>query len=181
MTADDLRELRAAWIDHAGWYRNARGKRACWLWQFDDRHFDCAGRLEGIHLIGRQRLRERLWGVMPWDELVITAELAREIIVNAEWDPRNAALGCTLHHRRFDSHATPPLRVPIHALRREALDFIADYGLESDAEAKFTGNLNLALAFPKSSDSGAMVSGVARVQPGQISAGQPSAVSLLAR
>lgn len=168
MSAEELRELRAAWIDHAGWYRNGRGKRACWLWQFDDRHFDCAGRLEGIHLIGRQRLRNRLYGVDP------------EIVTLAEWDPRNAALGCTRHHRRFDSHATPPLRVPVHALRREALDFIADWGLETDAEAKFTGNLDLALAMPRASDPCSTVPDVARVQPGLISAGQPSAVSLIA-
>jgi hypothetical protein len=161
----DLRDLQLAFHDHAAWYRNPRGKRACWLWQFDDRHHACAGRLEAIHLIGRQRVRNRLFGVDP------------EIVEQAEWDPRNAALGCTLHHRRFDSHATPPLRVPIYALRRQALDFIADYGLESDAEAKFTGNLDLALAMPKASDRCPTVPVVARVQPGHISAGQPSAVS----
>lgn len=130
----DLRDLQLAFHDHAGWYRNARGKRACWLWQYDDRHAFCEGRLEAIHLIGRQRVRNRLFGVDP------------EIVEQAEWDPRNAALGCTLHHRRFDSHATPPLRVPVHALRRQAFEFITDHGLETDAEAKFTGQLGLAVA-----------------------------------
>jgi hypothetical protein len=168
VTADELRELRAAWIDHAGWYRNPRGKRACWLWQFDDRHYDCAGRLEGIHLLGRQRVRNRLYGVDP------------EIVELAEWDCRNSALGCTLHHRRFDNHATPGLLVPVYGLPKRTLEFITDYGLETDAEDKFTGSLELALGRPKSSSSVATVLDVAREQPGQIFAGQPSAVSLRA-
>ena len=162
MRATDLRDLQLAFHDHAGWYRNARGKRACWLWQFDDRHHPCSGRLEAIHLLGRQRVRNRLYGLEP------------ELVAQAEWDSRNAALGCTHHHRRFDSHATPPLRVPVYALRREALDFVTDWGLESDAEAKFTGSLDLALGIPGSSDPAAMVL-PARVQSGLIAAGQPSA------
>lgn len=141
----DLEALRAQWIAAAGWYRNPAGRTACWLWQFDDRHYDCAGRLEGIHLIGRQRLRNRLYGVDP------------EIVKLIEWDSRNAAVGCTRHHRRFDSHATPELRVPAHALPRQALEFIVERGLESDAESKFTGNVGLALALPGSSGIAATV------------------------
>jgi hypothetical protein len=158
----DLRELQQTFHDHAAWYRNARGKRACWLWQFDDRHYACSGRLEAIHLIGRQRIRNRLYGVDP------------EVVETIEWDPRNAAVGCTHHHRRFDSHATPPLRVPAHALPGQALEFITERGLESDAEAKFTGNVGLALAFPKASDPCSTVV-PAREQSGLIAAGQPSA------
>jgi hypothetical protein len=162
MNRHELNALRSAWITNAGWYRNPAGRKACWLWQFDDRHHDCGGRLEGMHLISRQRLRNRLYGVES------------EILELIQWDPRNAAIGCTYHHRRFDSHATPPLRVPIHGLPRQALDFIVERGLESDAEAKFTGNVGLALALPKSSASTGIVP-LAREQSGLIAAGQPSA------
>jgi hypothetical protein len=167
VTASDLEALRAQWISAAGWYRNPAGRIACWLWQFDDRHYDCAGRLEGIHLIGRQRLRNRLYGVDP------------EIVKLIEWDPRNAAVGCTRHHRRFDSHATPGLRVPAHALPLQALEFIVERGLEIDAEDKFTGNVELALALPKASGIVATLPS-AREQSRRISRDSQDAVVLTA-
>lgn len=163
MRTEALRELRNAFHDHAGWYRNKRGRVACWLWQFDDRHMDCWGRLEAIHLIGRQRIRNRL--------INLDADTLRTI----EWDPRNAAVACTRHHRRFDSHATPTLRVPAHALPRQALAFISERGLEVDAEAKFTGNLNLALAMSSVPSVEPTTLQVPESSPAIYLAGQPSA------
>lgn len=194
MSADVLRELQAAFHDGAGdWYRNPRGRIACWLWQFDDRHYDCAGRLEGIHLLKRQRVEERLAYQLDVPIPLLRgankgASLRRvdpsvveriHLIWLAAWDPRNAAVGCTRHHRRFDSQATPPLRVPAHALRREALDFVLERGLEVEAERKFTGNVELALALPSPRSNPSTPTGSfqpARAQSGLIAAGQPSAL-----
>lgn len=60
-----------------------------------------------------------------------------ELIELAEWDPRNAGPGCVDHHRRFDSLATPALTVPREALPCHVEEFIADWGLDCEAERKF--------------------------------------------
>lgn len=60
-----------------------------------------------------------------------------DLVELAEWDPRNGGPGCTEHHRRFDSHATPELIVPADQLPAAVIDFIRDWGLEVEAERKF--------------------------------------------
>lgn len=116
---------------------------ACWLWQFDPLERPCSGDLEVFHFIGRQRVRHALGAVWP-DPLgfyePLLAEEMRECLELAEWDPRNAGPGCTGHHRRLDSHATPELKIPAEALPLHVLQFIADWGLESDAARRF-GNV----------------------------------------
>lgn len=60
-----------------------------------------------------------------------------DLILLAAWDPRNAVIGCEGHHRRFDNHATPVLVIPAPELPDHMLDFIFDWGLETQAEARF--------------------------------------------
>jgi hypothetical protein len=101
----------------------------CWLAPFDPQRKPCGGgtKWEAFHYIGRQAVRNcpTLVGLDP------------ELVELAEWDPRNAGLGCVEHHRRFDSHATPELSVPYETLPTEVVEFIADWGLESECERKF--------------------------------------------
>lgn len=116
------------------------GGPACWLKQFDHLERPCSGELEAVHLIGRQRIRNALGAVMPtfaWSEP--DATMTRALIELAEWDPRNGVPGCTGHHRRFDSHATPELTVPGLAPPGAFRDFVCEWGLESDAERRFEG------------------------------------------
>lgn len=116
------------------------GGPACWLAQFDEHERPCAGRLEVVHLIGRQRIRNILRPLLLtdlWAEGAIDSLDVDDLVALAEWDPRNAAPGCEGHHRRFDSHATPALAIPLDALPEPVLDFIADWGFESEAERRF--------------------------------------------
>lgn len=102
----------------------------CFLAPFDAEHRPCGGRKwEAIHFIGRQQVRNcpTLHGLDP------------ELIALAEWDARNAGLGCVNHHRPFDSHSTPGLVVCREKLPSEVEEFIADWGLEEEAERKFNG------------------------------------------
>jgi hypothetical protein len=116
-----LERLRSPmFIDH---------KQACWLAPLDPLEKPCGGgwKWEAFHFIGRQAIRKSptLWGVDP------------ELLILAEWDPRNGGPGCVDHHRRFDSHATPELVVCHETLPPDVQDFIADWGLEPEAERKF--------------------------------------------
>lgn len=118
------------------------GGPACWLKQFDYLDRPCSGDLEAIHLIGRQRIRNVLRPLLldlPLADASFTAADIDDLVELAEWDPRNNAPGCTGHHRRFDSHATPTLIVPGLATPGPFRDFVLDWGLESDAERKFPG------------------------------------------
>jgi hypothetical protein len=166
-------QLGEAFITGASsWYRR-NGQPACWLWQFDTEERPCtSGRLEGVHLISRQRIRNslegallgatvacwRCWGcgevegdfadqdsgglmLCPecggWGEPPMEKGERDSIVEAAEWDGRNGALGCEEHHRRFDSHMTPRIVVPVAALPLQMLAFILDWGLEAEAERKF--------------------------------------------
>lgn len=135
--------LTKAFIEGASWHRRD-GRPSCWLWMFDDLERPCSpGRLEGVHLISRQRIRNSLAPLLvPSDPGTAASPAALlgwvdDIVEVAEWDPRNAALGCEEHHRRFDSQMTPRITVPIPALPLQMLAFILDWGLESEAERKF--------------------------------------------
>lgn len=99
----------------------------CWLAPFDPEHRPCGGKWEAFHFIGRQAVRNcsTLAGLDP------------ELIELAEWDCRNSGLGCVDHHRRFDNHSTPALVVLRETLPPEVEEFIADWGLDCEAERKF--------------------------------------------
>ena len=138
------RDLTLGFREAIGWHRASKGNGAltpmclyengpaCWLHHLDPLGRPCAGELEAFHFLGRQRVRHAL------EALGFGAEL----VVLAEWDPRNAGPACTEHHRRFDCHATPALRIPVQALPLQTLGFILNWGLEIDAERKFDGDLD---------------------------------------
>jgi len=108
--------------------RRARGLRlSCFLAPYDPLEQPCYGRWEAFHFFGRQEVRNSpaLYG------------LERDFVELIEWDGRNAGLACEGHHRRFDSHATPGLVVPAAALPGDVVEFIYDWGLESEAERRF--------------------------------------------
>jgi hypothetical protein len=140
-------EKAFSWYHHGGTggagdrpMRLFDGGPACWLWQFDMLERPCSGRLEGVHLLGRQQIRHTLRRQLAtdaWAEGAIDPADVDDLVQLAEWDPRNAAAGCTGHHRRFDSHATPELLMPAEALPLQALIFITSWGFEDDAERKF--------------------------------------------
>lgn len=107
-------------------------RRVCWLARFDPLERPCEGKWEAIHFIGRQQIRNcaTLRGLDP------------ELLELAEWDPRNGGAGCVEHHRRFDNHAdagpSSALIVPAAALDGEIVEFIYDWGLEIEAERRFS-------------------------------------------
>jgi hypothetical protein len=103
---------------------------ACCLFLHDPAARPCSGRLERLHWIGRQRVRNALWCSLP-------LPCGPDLILLAEWDPRNGGIACEGHHRRFDRHLTPELVVPRSALPAHVEEFIADWGLELQATDKF--------------------------------------------
>lgn len=134
---------------HPRWAGGARvlmhPKEACQLAQFDERGRPCEGRLERAHLIPRQRVENALAALMPHNPVRITDPASifeprldkKELILLAAWDPRNGVVVCQHHHRRYDSHATPELCIPAAALPDHVVEFIYDWGLESEAERRF--------------------------------------------
>jgi hypothetical protein len=127
-------------------YKGALGR--CWLAQHDERERPCFGPFERFHFIPRQRVEHTLGAVLPvatgqWGELdgervVEYVDFPRdEIVLLAAWDPRNGGVGCEGHHRRYDSHLTPTLKLHAVALPDHVLDFIFGWGLESEAERRF--------------------------------------------
>lgn len=117
------------------------GGPACWLKQFDPLDRPCSGDLEAFHFIGRQRVRNVLRRQLTTDPLAAAAIDAFDIdglVELAEWDPRNAGPGCTGHHRRFDNHATPDLKLSAVVLPAPAREFVLDWGFEVEAERKFS-------------------------------------------
>jgi hypothetical protein len=139
------RDLAEAWLEAAVRSRRdrRRGEPWCWLAQFDKTGTPCSEKIEGIHLIGRQRIRNVLTPLVVPAEKGIAASptmliaFIEDVVRLAEWDPRNASLGCEVHHRRFDSHATPELLVPRSALTPPFFEFAEERGLESEVERKF--------------------------------------------
>lgn len=130
------------------------GGPACWLARFDPFERPCEGRLEVVHLISRQRIRNIMRPLLCtdlWAEGAIDPGDVEDLVQLAEWDDRNAAPGCTGHHRRFDNQQSPGLKVPIEGLRAEAIEFILERGLDSEAERRFSR----ALPSPPPSEVGA--------------------------
>lgn len=119
------------------------GGPACWLAQFDAFERPCSGELEAFHFIGRQRIRNVLRPLLLtdlWADGAIDPADVDDLVELAEWDPRNAGPGCEGHHRRFDSHLTPKLEVPLEALPFPAVLFVCEWGFDTEAERKFTGS-----------------------------------------
>jgi len=137
--------------DEGAPYFEPHNRAACWLKQHDPLDRPCSavtsgGRLEAVHLIGRQAIRRVLsqnlnTGYIWQEDGGIDPNDVEDLIELAEWDPRNSALGCTGHHRRLDDHATPEFVLGAEALPDDFLDFVLDWGLESEAERKFGGQV----------------------------------------
>lgn len=115
------------------------GGPACWLKQHDPLDRPCSGKLEAFHFVGRQRIRNVLRPLLATDLLADGAidPLVDDLVELAEWDPRSGGPGCTGHHRRFDNHATPDLKIPAVALPSPARAFVLDWGFEMEVERKF--------------------------------------------
>jgi hypothetical protein len=123
--------------------------RPCWLAQFDEEHRDCEGKIEAFHFINRQRVRHVVGGYLPkdfasafWNEELGEFEFWEqreidELVVQAEWDPRNAGPGCEMHHRRLDGQRMPQLIVPREALADQVIDFASDWALETALEERY--------------------------------------------
>lgn len=127
-----LRESFATGVYERVAAENRRSALPCWLAQHDPRRRPCSGRGEIFHFIPRQRVENALGALLPtfppaWEGPSFTLEDARELILLAAWDPRNGGIGCEHHHRRFDSHATPELSVPLAALPAHVIEFAHDY------------------------------------------------------
>lgn len=87
----------------------------------------CEGRTQACHFLSRQQIRNGLWalGAEP------------ELIVLAEWDPRNGVPGCEHeHHARFDNRRLPPLKVKIPRVPGRVVEFVKDWGLEPQLERR---------------------------------------------
>lgn len=111
-------------------------RRACYLWRFDadqegEDERDCSGRLEAFHFIGRQRIRNALYPLLRG---VFPPDVVAELILLAEWDPRNGGPGCTHHHRPYDGHVTSGLKIPAAAVPLHTLYFASHWGLEDELQ-----------------------------------------------
>jgi hypothetical protein len=119
----------------------------CILDVLDPLQRPCTGKLERFHWIGRQRVENALGALMPsepyFEDTIATMtgtlpwSTAVDLILLAAWDPRNGCVACEGHHRRFDGHLTSELKVPWGCLPGRFLDFVYDWGLESELERKF--------------------------------------------
>lgn len=114
-------------------YKGALGR--CWLAQHDERRRPCEGRLERAHVISRQRVGNALGALLPWG-VAGTEQWNHfaDLIQLAEWDSRNAIIVCEGHHRRFDSHLTPALTVPLDRLPDHVITFAHDWGIEGQLD-----------------------------------------------
>lgn len=147
------RWLTQAFADGVDERERAFGGRVryhCWLAQHDERRRPCLGRLERAHLIPRRRVENALWAVL-YGAVVDLGQIGEEmsavkvleeaefwdLILLAAWDPRNGVVACEAHHRRFDNHSTPALVIPAPELPDHMLDFIFDWGLDTQAEDRF--------------------------------------------
>lgn len=123
----------------------------CWLAHHDPKKRPCnfgpRGVFERFHFLPRQRVENAMWSTVP-GHMKTTAEVPidvdwdpTDIILLAAWDPRNGELGCEHHHRRYDGHAdspsAPKIIVPAFALPQHFDEYVADYGLEQQAEDRF--------------------------------------------
>lgn len=139
-----LEDLRFAfWLDVVKAGDEYGPDLPCFLAAYDDQ--PCDGRIEAAHWIKRQRIEKTIaWNLGVPEALyrgrqkiaTATAEqIERLPLVHlAAWDPRLAVPGCTRHHRRFDSQATPPLWVFREEVPWEVEDGVTDWGLETALE-----------------------------------------------
>lgn len=101
--------------------------RFCALASHDSLKLPCTGRIEAIHYLGRQRIRNA--------PIFLCADPG--IIALAEWDPRNGGAGCTGHHRRLDNQGEPALEIPFNALPERVIECANERGLEDELRRKF--------------------------------------------
>jgi len=105
----------------------------CWLAPFDPLRNPCGGGMkwEAFHFISKVEIRN----------CATLAGIDDELLELAQWDPRNAGPACVNHHRRFDhlADAGPgsAIEVPRETLPPEVEEFIAEWGLDCEAERKF--------------------------------------------
>jgi hypothetical protein len=108
-------------------------KASCWLARFDPLHNECDNSRpwEAFHFVSKVEIRN----------CATLAQIDPELLELAQWDVRNAGPACVNHHRRFDSLADAgpgsAITVPYETLPADVLEFIADWGLECEAERKF--------------------------------------------
>lgn len=114
-----------------------RDWHSCWLAQHDPEQRPCEGSAEIFHFVNRQRVENALYPILPdhW-----SSERWWEVIHLACWDPRLGGIACEAHHRRLDSQAMPPLKVPLDALPAHVTDWAQDYGMEAELERRFTAS-----------------------------------------
>ncbi len=137
----------------------------CWFRHTYGDPRECEGDIQGCHFVNRRLVREALevqivacdlceYGVLErrmtsddedYEEVECPAcdghgmppEVKAELIMLAEWDPRNAVPGCKdEHHTRFDHKRVPILKVKAHRVPERVREFVADYGLEPQLERK---------------------------------------------
>jgi hypothetical protein len=116
---------------------------ACFLARHDDRRRPCSGPYERFHFINRQRVENAMAALLPyaWEADALGAFLTEtewtrdDLILLAAWDPRNGGIACEGHHRRFDSHLTPPLTVPRLQLPARVIEFVTDNGIEHELDS----------------------------------------------
>jgi hypothetical protein len=108
----------------------------CFLGQHDPRQRPCVGQIERFHFIPRQRVELAIWQAL---RTVVLPGEGIEIMDVAAWDPRNGGIACEGHHRRYDSHLTPELRINADVVPLHVVEFTTDYGLELEFERRFVG------------------------------------------
>lgn len=96
------------------------------------------GIYEVAHAIRRQNVERVL--AFQLEEL----DDASELVLLAAWDPRAGWLVREDFHRRYDHHRYPYIYVDFDELPIETIEFIADWGLEAEAEGWFTGDIKTA-------------------------------------
>lgn len=134
-TLDELRAAFAAGVTERSIVEDRRPLR-CWLADHDPLDLPCSEKLERFHFIPRQRARNDLALVLPlgyWRE----GDGGPGILAVVEWDDRNGGIGCEQHHRRLDGQLGPKLVLPRGVIPARVEDFIADFGLEGEAERRF--------------------------------------------
>lgn len=152
LTIDERAETEGL-LPRSAYARGGCQEQACRLARSDALVRPCAGKFERFHYLGRQRVENALYALLPGEVVHDPSPGTEEygsgvefpdwsdVILLAEWDARNGGIACEQHHRRFDNHLTPPLKVAAADLPGHFLDFLCDWGLEQEAADKFTGTL----------------------------------------
>lgn len=133
-----LREAFRDGVDERALFHGAREWRCnCDLAQHDPLRRPCSGRMERFHFIPRQRVESALGEMLRG--AAVTRKDVEEIQLVGAWDCRNGGLACEGHHRRFDHHLTPTLRIEARDVPRHVLDFTRERGLEIEFARRFLG------------------------------------------